>query len=117
MCRLAVPTQGTRMKIGFCGLGLMGAPMVRRLLAAGHEVRVWNRTPEKTAALASLGAQVVGTPAQAASGVDGMLMCLVDAAAVESVVFGSDGVAQATHLNWLADHSSISPDATRTMDQ
>ena len=64
------------MKVGFCGLGLMGAPMVRRLLAAGHEVKVWNRTPAKAAALASMGAQVVGTPAQAASGVDGVLMCL-----------------------------------------
>jgi 3-hydroxyisobutyrate dehydrogenase-like beta-hydroxyacid dehydrogenase len=105
------------MKIGFCGLGLMGAPMVRRLLAAGHEVKVWNRTPAKAAGLASLGAQVAATPAQAASGVDGLLMCLVDAAAVESVVFGSDGVAQATGLKWLADHSSISPDATRALAQ
>ncbi len=103
------------MKIGFCGLGLMGAPMVRRLLAAGHEVKVWNRSPAKAAALASLGARVACTPAQAASDVDGVLMCLFDAAAVESVVFGSDGVAQGRGLRWLADHSSIPPHATRAL--
>jgi 2-hydroxy-3-oxopropionate reductase len=105
------------MKIGFCGLGLMGAPMVRRLLAAGHAVKVWNRTPAKAASLAALGAQVSDTPAQAASEVDGVLMCLFDAAAVESVVFGQDGVAQARGLKWLADHSSIPPDATRILAQ
>ena len=42
------------MKLGFCGLGLMGAPMVERLLAAGHEVQVWNRSVEKTRPLAGL---------------------------------------------------------------
>src|SRR6185369_12140897 len=69
------------------------------------------------AALAALGAQVAATPAQAASGVDGVLMCLMDSAAVEAVVFGNDGVAQAGGLKWLADHSSISPDATRAFAQ
>lgn len=103
------------MKIAFCGLGLMGAPMARKLLAVGHDVTVWNRSPAKMAALADLGAQIAATPAEAASGVDGVLMCLLDAAAVEAVVFGSDGVAQGRDLQWLADHSSIPPDATRTM--
>lgn len=105
------------MKLAFCGLGLMGAPMVRRLLAAGHEVIVWNRSPAKTVPLAKLGARVAATPAEAASDVDGVLMCLFDAAAVEAVVFGSDGIAQARALRWLADHSSIPPDATRTFAQ
>jgi 2-hydroxy-3-oxopropionate reductase len=105
------------MKLAFCGLGLMGAPMVRKLLAAGHEVTVWNRSPAKAAALTGSGAQVARTPAEAASDVDGALMCLFDAAAVESVVFGQDGIAQARGLKWLADHSSIPPDATRTLAQ
>lgn len=95
----------------------MGAPMVRQLLAAGHEVKVWNRSAAKAAPLATLGAQVTDTPAKAASGVDGVLMCLFDAAAVEAVVFGADGVAQGTGLRWLADHSSIPPDATRALAQ
>ncbi len=105
------------MKIGFCGLGLMGAPMVKRLLAAGHEVQVWNRSAAKAAPLASLGARIAATPAQAASDVDGVLMCLFDAAAVESVVFGTGGIAQGSGLKWLADHSSIPPDVTRALAQ
>ena len=103
------------MKLGFCGLGLMGAPMVRRLLAAGHEVSVWNRSPGKAAHLATLGARVASTPFDAANGANGVLMCLYDAAAVESVVFGPDGLAQAKGLLWLADHSSIAPDTTRLL--
>lgn len=103
------------MKLGFCGLGLMGAPMVRRLLAAQHEVHIWNRSRDKAAPLAALGAHIVNSPAEAATGVDGVLMCLFDAAAVEEVVFGPAGVAQAKGLPWLLDHSSIPPDTTREL--
>ncbi|MGE4339026.1 MAG: NAD(P)-dependent oxidoreductase [Pigmentiphaga sp.] len=103
------------MKLGFCGLGLMGAPMVRRLLAAGHQVKVWNRSAAKAEPLRELGAEVVATPREAATGVDGVLMCLFDAKAVEAVVFGSEGVAEAQGLKWLADHSSIVPEATRRL--
>lgn len=103
------------MKLGFCGLGVMGAPMVRRLLVAGHEIKVWNRSAAKAVPLIELGAQWVATPCEAASNVDGLLMCLFDAQAVEAVVFGPDGVAQARGLKWLADHSSIPPEATRQL--
>lgn len=103
------------MKLGFCGLGLMGAPMVRRLLAAGHQVQVWNRSVAKAEALAVHGAKVMSTPAQAASGVDGVLMCLFDAPAAEAVVFGDDGVARGAGLKWVVDHSSMSPEATRAL--
>src|SRR5690606_9251487 len=103
------------MKLGFCGLGLMGAAMVRRLLEAGHEVKVWNRSAGKAAALVAHGAQVAASPREAAEGVDGLLLCLFDAKAVEAVVFGPEGAAQASGLKWLADHSSIDPQATRDM--
>lgn len=103
------------MKLGFCGLGLMGAAMVRRLLEAGHEVKVWNRSADKAEPLALLGAQVAASAREAAEDVDGVLLCLFDAKAVEAVVFGPEGVAQAKGLKWLADHSSIDPEATRTM--
>jgi 3-hydroxyisobutyrate dehydrogenase-like beta-hydroxyacid dehydrogenase len=103
------------MNLGFCGLGLMGAPMVRRLLAAGHQVKVWNRSPDKIAPLLALGATAANTPADAATGVDGVLMCLFDAPASEAVVFGPDGIAQAKGLPWLVDHSSIDPAATRAL--
>ncbi len=101
------------LRVAFCGLGLMGAPMVKRLLAAGHQVTVWNRSPAKAAPLQALGAQVAATPAAAAHGADAVLMCVYDAAAVESVVFGPDGLASAPGLRWLADHSSIPPEVTR----
>lgn len=103
------------MKLGFCGLGLMGAAMVQRLLKAGHEVKVWNRSREKAEPLAALGAQIVSTPREAAEGTDGVLLCLFDAKAAEAVVFGADGIAQAAGLNWLVDHSSIDPEATRNL--
>ncbi|MDM0027012.1 NAD(P)-dependent oxidoreductase [Variovorax saccharolyticus] len=105
------------MKIGFCGLGLMGAPMVRKLLAAGHAVKVWNRSAAKIAPLEALGAVAAATPALAASDVDAVLMCLYDADAVEAVVFGADGVVHAQGLKWLADHSSIPPETTRRLAQ
>lgn len=103
------------MKLGFCGLGLMGGAMVQRLLKAGHEVKVWNRSREKAEPLAALGAQVVDTPREAAEGTDGVLLCLFDAKAAEAVVFGPEGIAQAAGLKWLVDHSSIDPDATRRL--
>jgi 2-hydroxy-3-oxopropionate reductase len=101
------------MRLGFCGLGLMGEPMVRRLLAAGHEVQVWNRSPAKMQAVVALGARACESPAQAALGTDGVFLCLLDSRAVESVVFGADGIASVAGLPWLVDHSSVPPEATR----
>jgi 2-hydroxy-3-oxopropionate reductase len=105
------------MKLAFCGLGLMGEPMVKRLLAAGHAVNVWNRTRAKAQALIELGAQWCDTPAQAASDVDGVFMCLLNSAAVEHVVFGPEGIVHARHLRWLVDHSSVPPEQTRAWSQ
>ncbi|MDT8296021.1 NAD(P)-binding domain-containing protein, partial [Roseomonas mucosa] len=53
------------MKIAFLGLGLMGGPMARRVLAAGHEVTVWNRSPDKAAPFAEAGAHVAASAAEA----------------------------------------------------
>lgn len=92
----------------------MGEPMVQRLLAAGHTVNVWNRTPAKAQALIELGAHWCDTPAQAASDVDGVFMCLLNMQAVEQVVFGPEGIVHARHLRWLVDHSSTPPDQTRS---
>lgn len=105
------------MKLAFCGLGLMGEPMVKRLLAAGHSVNVWNRTPAKAQALTALGARWCDTPAQASSDVDGVFMCLLNTQAVEQVVFGPEGVVHAHNLRWLVDHSSVPPEQTRAWSQ
>jgi 2-hydroxy-3-oxopropionate reductase len=67
--------------------------------------------------LIALGAQWCDTPAQAASDVDGVFMCLLNTSAVEQVVFGPEGIVHARHLRWLVDHSSIPPEQTRAWSQ
>lgn len=79
------------MKIGFLGLGKMGAPMALRLLAAGHELAVWNRTEGRTEPLARERAIVAGTPAEAELGADAVITMLFDDAAHEEVLFGANG--------------------------
>ena len=102
------------MKIGYLGLGIMGLPMALRLLAHGHAVTVWNRTPEKCAPAVAQGARAAATPAAAAKDAEIVITCLIDTKAVEAAVFGPGGVAEAPGAGkLLVDHSSIRPDATR----
>lgn len=83
------------MKIGFLGLGKMGTPMALRLMAAGHELSVWNRTEGRTEPLAREGAIVAGTPAEAELGADAVITMLFDDAAHEEVLFGANGLMDA----------------------
>ena len=103
------------MRVGFCGAGAMGSPMVRRLLAAGHEVLVWNRTAARVQDLVASGAREASTPAALAEECDIVCLCVFDARAVEDVVFGEQGVAASGRLKVLVDHSSIPPGETRDM--
>jgi 3-hydroxyisobutyrate dehydrogenase-like beta-hydroxyacid dehydrogenase len=80
------------MKVGFVGLGRMGQAMAGRLLQAGHEVAVYNRTPEKTKALAGAGAKVVGSIAEAAAFGEACFSMLTDDAAVEDVARQKGGL-------------------------
>lgn len=75
------------MKLGFIGLGQMGSAMAANLLKAGHELAVWNRTPEKADALVHAGARRAASPRDAADATIVMTM-LADDAAVEAVVYG-----------------------------
>jgi 3-hydroxyisobutyrate dehydrogenase-like beta-hydroxyacid dehydrogenase len=104
-------------EVGFCGPGLMGAPMIRHLLAAGHRVGVWNRTRAKAEALEQDGARVVDTPRELAEQVDTVFVCVLDGRAVGDVVFGAHGLlagdANAPRVKRIVDHSSIAPAATR----
>ncbi|MDP3074289.1 NAD(P)-dependent oxidoreductase [Bradyrhizobium sp.] len=103
-------------KLGYLGLGLMGIPMTRRLLNAGHDVTVWNRSPGKVAGLVEAGAAPAATPREVATKADIIFMCLLDASAVEQVVFGPDGLAGTDGAGKLAvDFSSIHPDAARAI--
>ncbi len=97
------------MRVAFFGLGIMGHAMATNLVKAGHEVTVWNRTPGKLVE----GAGVAPTPAAAAQGAEVVWMCVSDTAAVEQILFGSEGVEQSLAEGMIiADSSTISPSAT-----
>jgi 3-hydroxyisobutyrate dehydrogenase-like beta-hydroxyacid dehydrogenase len=95
-------------RIGFLGTGLMGDPMVRRLLAAGHEVHIWNRSAAKAERLRSVGAVVAESPRAVAANTEMIALCLTDAAAVEAVLFAEAGACARKGLN-LLDFTSMSP--------
>jgi len=98
------------MRVAFLGLGIMGRPMASNLVKAGHEVAVWNRTPGKEVD----GARDAPSPAEATTGAQVVWMCVSDTQAVESVLFGPQGVEQSLAQGMiLVDSSTISPSATR----
>ena len=102
--------------LGFAGIGLMGLPMCRRLLAAGYPLTVWNRNPAKCAPLVAAGARQVASPSELCEHADVVMLCLADTAVVREVVFGSGGVAEgAKGGQLLVDFSSLEPTATREM--
>ena len=102
--------------LAFAGIGLMGLPMCRRLLAAGYSLRVWNRTPDKCRELEQAGACRVESPVQLGDGADVVMLCLADTAAVREVVFGAAGLAAGPVAGkLLLDFSSLDPAATREM--
>ena len=105
------PSAGHGRVIAFCGLGRMGVPMAARLLDAGHELRVWNRTPGKAGSLVEAGATEAGSPAEAAAGAGAVITMLADPAAVEDVVSAADLNAGTT----LIEMSTIGPDAVRSL--
>ena len=99
-------------KLAFIGLGLMGTPMATRLVEAGHDLTVWNRTSQKTRPLTELGATVASTPAQAVTGVDAVITMVTNADALEQVVLGDDGLAAGLAPGQLLiDMSTVGPDA------
>ncbi|WP_097302224.1 NAD(P)-dependent oxidoreductase [Pseudomonas chlororaphis] len=102
--------------LGFAGIGLMGLPMCRRLLAAGYPLVVWNRNREKCAPLLEAGAQLAETPARLCEAADLVLLCLANTEVVREVVFGAEGIAQGARAGQLlVDLSSLEPTATREM--
>ena len=104
------------MKVGFIGLGNMGAPMAANLLRAGHALVVYNRTPDRAEPLAGQGARVARSPREAAAGAEVLVTMLADDAAIEAVMFGEDGALEglprgAIHVSM----STISPDLSRRL--
>ncbi len=108
----AAHASGNR-QIAFLGTGLMGAPMARRLLEAGHRVTVWNRAPGKTTALQEKGATVAASPADAVADADIVFTMLSDGRAVEEVLFASGAVDNLRPGAIVIDTSSIAPPIAR----
>ena len=92
----------------------MGAPMARRILAAGLPLAVWNRSSERAAPFAALGATVAKTPREAAAGADIVCTMLSDPGAVQAVAEGENGLLAGAPPGalWL-DFSTVSPAASR----
>ncbi len=101
-------------RIGFVGLGTMGASMAANLLRAGASLTVWNRTPGRTGPLVEMGAQAAELAAAAAARSEIVVVCVSDTPDVEAVLFGPAGIVEgAAPGSLLVDCSTISPDATR----
>jgi 3-hydroxyisobutyrate dehydrogenase len=100
------------MKLGYIGIGLMGKPMVLRLLAAGHEVTVWNRSKDKLKHVLEKGAKAADSPAAVANASEIVMMCVTDQKAAEEVLFGPNGVIQGS-AKLVVDFSSIAPASAR----
>jgi 2-hydroxy-3-oxopropionate reductase len=100
-------------EIGFIGLGRMGHPMVRNLLRAGFQVKVFDILPERIDALVEAGALPAASPADAAAGSQLVISMILDDAALETIALAPDGVmAGATAGTIFADMSTVSPMAS-----
>jgi 3-hydroxyisobutyrate dehydrogenase len=98
-------------KIAFIGLGAMGGGMASRLLDAGSHVTVYNRTRSKGEDLATRGAVLADTPAEAATGAEVVFLSLATSEVVETLLFGPDGVVETLPKGALvADMSTVAPD-------
>jgi 3-hydroxyisobutyrate dehydrogenase-like beta-hydroxyacid dehydrogenase len=100
-------------RVGFAGLGAMGAGIARRLLAAGHTVVGWNRTKAKAQDLLDDGMGWADTPRELAASVDVLFTMLTNTAAIEATADGPDGVLAGLRPGTVwADISTIAPDAS-----
>ena len=101
-------------KLGFLGLGLMGYPMARNLLRAGHSVALWSNTSAKATQLATeAGGVACKTPAEVAAQADVVFLCVGDTAMVERILLGKGGVIESARKGMtVVDASTISPSAS-----
>ncbi|CAA9453507.1 MAG: 2-hydroxy-3-oxopropionate reductase [uncultured Rubrobacteraceae bacterium] len=103
-------------KVGFIGLGIMGKPMARNLIKAGHELVVYNRSREKADELAQEGAAAAASPKEVAAACETVITMLPDSPEVREVVAGEDGVLEGIEEgSLLVDMSTISPVVTEEL--
>lgn len=104
--------------LGFIGLGIMGRGMVRNLLDADLDVRVWNRTASRMDPLVDAGATPGSSPADVAKHSSIVITCVSDTPDVEEVVLGDDGIVEGAAAGSLVvDMSTISPHVTREISR
>lgn len=103
----------TSRKIGFAGAGRMGAPMVRRLLAAGHDVTVFDPNAAAVSALVSEGAKAAASPAALGASTEIVFLSLPTPEVVEAVTIGEGGIASATGARMIVDLSTTGPRVAR----
>jgi 3-hydroxyisobutyrate dehydrogenase len=102
------------MRVGFVGLGTMGAPMAANAARGGFDITAWNRTPGRAAELTEVGIRLAPSPAEVARASEVVVTIVSDTPDVEDVLFGPDGVAEGAAPGTLVvDMSTISPSATR----
>ena len=102
-------------KLGFLGLGIMGYPMARNLIKAGHDVGLWSHTSAKARELAdSAGGRFCATPADAAADAECVFLCVGDNRMSEDSILGKDGIAsKAKKGAVIVDASTVSPTMSR----
>lgn len=101
-------------RVGFIGLGIMGAPMAANLIKAGFEVTVWNRSPSRTEPLVKAGAKRAESPAAVAEACEVTLSCVTNSGDVEEVAIGPEGVIHGAGAGSVyIDCSTISPETAR----
>ena len=106
------------MRVGFIGLGAMGSRMAGRLLAAHHEVVVYNRTRERTRPLEQLGAKVAATPRELAAAVDIVCSSVANDVALEQVMFGPDGALAGIRSGTIVvELSTVNPRTSRRLHE
>jgi 3-hydroxyisobutyrate dehydrogenase-like beta-hydroxyacid dehydrogenase len=102
--------------VGFIGLGRMGSPMARNLVAAGFPVTVWGRSPEKARAFAdAAGCEAVETPAALAGVSDVVVTMVSDGAALEEIYFGDPAFLESLAEGVAVDMSTIGPDCSKSV--
>jgi 3-hydroxyisobutyrate dehydrogenase-like beta-hydroxyacid dehydrogenase len=103
-------------RVGFIGIGLMGAQMSRRILEAGYPLTVWNRRKEKAGPLISAGAKWGGSPREVAEASEVVVTMVTDSAASEEVICGKNGVLEGAHPGMIIiDMGSIAPEMSRSI--
>jgi 3-hydroxyisobutyrate dehydrogenase-like beta-hydroxyacid dehydrogenase len=103
-------------RIAFIGLGQMGEPMAARLLGAGHDLSVWNRTPEKADRLVEKGARLAASPEDASRGAEATITMIAGPEALEEVALGPDGVVHGlAEGSALIEMSTVGPEAVRSL--